>query len=129
MPKTRSRRIAGFIARTALTLAIPVLIFVAWDQATYNFGQVQPGRIYRSGQIPAAALSRVLRTNGIKSVLNLRGSNPNDGWYRDEVAALQLSALLLAEWINKLQESPDAALRLIMDAYERTEADHGPQSG
>ena len=50
-----------------------------------------------------------------------------DGWYRDEVAALQLSALLLAEWINKLQESPDAALRLIMDAYERTEADHGPQ--
>jgi hypothetical protein len=50
-----------------------------------------------------------------------------DGWYGDEVAALQLSALLLAEWINNLQESPDAALRLVMDAYERTEADHGPE--
>ena len=51
-----------------------------------------------------------------------------DGWYRDEVTAVQLSALLLAEWINNLQESPDAALRLIMDAYEATAADRGPRS-
>ena len=32
------------------------LCYVAWDQATYNFGTVQPGRIYRSGQMPARAL-------------------------------------------------------------------------
>jgi hypothetical protein len=52
-----------------------------------------------------------------------------DGWYRDEIIAVQLSALLLAEWINNLQESPDAALRLIMDAYEATEAGRGPRPG
>lgn len=34
--------------------AVP-LAYVAWDQATYNFGTVQPGRIYRSGQMPAEA--------------------------------------------------------------------------
>jgi hypothetical protein len=49
------------------------------------------------------------------------------GWYRDEIAALQLSALLLAEWINNLQDSPDAALRLVIDAYAATEASHGLQ--
>jgi protein tyrosine phosphatase (PTP) superfamily phosphohydrolase (DUF442 family) len=61
-------------------------VFVAWDQATYNFGIVQPARIYRSAQMPASALARTLREHHIKTVLNLRGSNPVESWYRDEVA-------------------------------------------
>ncbi len=35
-------------------ISVPCL-YVAWDQATYNFGTVQPGRIYRSGQMPRQA--------------------------------------------------------------------------
>jgi protein tyrosine phosphatase (PTP) superfamily phosphohydrolase (DUF442 family) len=85
--KERARRIAGLAARTAVALAIPILVFIAWDQSTFNFGVVQPGRIYRSGQMPRAVLARTLREQGIKTVLNLRGSNSRDAWYRDEVAA------------------------------------------
>jgi len=85
--KTRSGRVAAWIARSVAAITIPVVLFVAWDQATFNFGQVQPGRIYRSGQMPATALAATLRANRIKTVLNLRGANPNDPWYRDEVAA------------------------------------------
>jgi hypothetical protein len=83
----RARRITGWIVGLAAALAAPSLAFVAWDQATFNFGQVQPGRIYRSGQMPATALADTVRANRIKTVLNLRGFNPAYAWYRDEVAA------------------------------------------
>jgi hypothetical protein len=33
------------------------------------------------------ALRRTLREYGIRTVLNLRGPNPGEGWYRDEIAA------------------------------------------
>jgi hypothetical protein len=85
--KRRSRRIAGLIAVAAAAIVSPVLAFVAWDQANFNFGEVQPGRIYRSGQMTRAALAKTLREQHIQTVLNLRGSNPSDAWYHDEVAA------------------------------------------
>jgi protein-tyrosine phosphatase len=71
----------------AAAIAVPILLFVAWDQATFNFGEVQPGRVYRSGQMPAAALAQTVQTHRIKSVLNLRGANPENAWYRHEVTA------------------------------------------
>jgi hypothetical protein len=43
-------------------------------------------------------------------------------WGEGDVAALEATAVCLAEWVNKLEGSPDAALRLIMDAFERAEA-------
>jgi hypothetical protein len=43
-------------------------------------------------------------------------------WSEGDVAALEATAVCLAEWVNKLQGSPDAALRLIMEAFERAEA-------
>jgi hypothetical protein len=43
-------------------------------------------------------------------------------WSEGDVAALEATAVCLAEWVNKLQGSPDAALRVIMEAFERAEA-------
>jgi hypothetical protein len=37
--------------------------------------------------MPPWALRRTLRDYGIKTVLNLRGPNPDEAWYRDELAA------------------------------------------
>jgi hypothetical protein len=73
--------------RIVIVVACVPCLYVAWDQATYNFGAVQPGRIYRSGQMPRQALERAIRDHRIKTVLNLRGSNRVYAWYRDEVAA------------------------------------------
>jgi protein tyrosine phosphatase (PTP) superfamily phosphohydrolase (DUF442 family) len=64
---------------------IPIALFVTWNQAHYNFAVVQPGRIYRSGQMPARALEPTLEEHRIKTVLNLRGANPDESWYRDEM--------------------------------------------
>ena len=39
-------------------------------------------------------------------------------WSQGDVAALEATTVCLAEWVNAAQGSPDAALRLIVDAYE-----------
>jgi hypothetical protein len=49
-------------------------------------------------------------------------------WSEGDVAALEATAVCLAEWVNKLQGSPDAALRVIMEAFERAEANLEPPS-
>jgi Tyrosine phosphatase family len=81
--KRRSKRIAIW----ATLFLLPPLVFIGWNQATHNLGVLQPKRIYRSGQMPAGALSRTLRDYQIRTVLNLRGPNPGESWYRDELAA------------------------------------------
>ena len=53
--------------------------WIGWNQATHNFGVLRPGRIYRSGQMPPAALRRTLRDYHIKTVLNLQGPEPAGG--------------------------------------------------
>jgi hypothetical protein len=94
----------------AAALIIPVVVFVAWDQATHNFGEVQRGRIYRAGQMPASALAQTLREHPIKTVLNLRGQNLDETWYRDELATTLAAgathvdiAMSSCVWMSRVQ--------------------------
>ncbi len=118
----RSRRKTVWVARLAVVLIVTPLLFVAWDQATYNFGEVQRGRIYRAGQMPARALAQALREHHIKTVLNLRGSNQVDAWYRDEVAATNHEgatqidvAMSSCVWMSRAQ------LRALIESIETAE--------
>jgi protein tyrosine phosphatase (PTP) superfamily phosphohydrolase (DUF442 family) len=79
----RAKRIARWAARLVTAVGLAVALYVGWDQAHHNFGEVQRGRIYRSAQMPASALVRTIRDHGIRTVLNLRGSN-KDAWYSAE---------------------------------------------
>lgn len=121
---TKSRRRS--IVRWALGLVVAVVVppagYVAWDQATHNFGQVEPGSLYRSGQMPASALAQTIRERGIKTVLNLRGSNPSEAWYRDELLTtldegashidIAMSSCL---WMSRAQ------LRTLVDTLEKSD--------
>lgn len=60
---------------------------VVWEQG--NFHVVSTGRVYRSRQLDRNELARYVRDYGIKSVLNLRGKNPDAGWYQEEILAAQ----------------------------------------
>jgi undecaprenyl-diphosphatase len=52
-----------------------------------NFRTVVPGQVYRSGQLGAAALEGRVAQCHLRAVLNLRGANPQEDWYREECAA------------------------------------------
>ena len=48
---------------------------------------VAEGHLYRSAQLSGQELREETDAHRIRTVLNLRGPNPTDGWYQDEVAA------------------------------------------
>jgi protein tyrosine phosphatase (PTP) superfamily phosphohydrolase (DUF442 family) len=61
--------------------------FLGWNRATDNFGTLAVGQIYRSGQMSAGSLARTIHARKVRTVLNLRGANPTEPWYRAERAA------------------------------------------
>ena len=83
MDRGRVRRLRQ---AAALALALP-LAYIGCNQLTFNFAALQPGRLYRSGQMHPGILARTLRRHRIKTVVNLRGPNHREAWYRDELAA------------------------------------------
>jgi protein tyrosine phosphatase (PTP) superfamily phosphohydrolase (DUF442 family) len=109
MRANRFRRRAAIAL--VLCLLAPPSLYVLWDtQVAHNFGTIQSGRIYRSSQMPAGALARTVRDYGVKTVLNLRGANLAQPWYRAERAATAAAgatqvdmALSSCEWMSRAQ--------------------------
>src|SRR5215813_12572154 len=104
----RSSRLARWAMRLVVALVAACVLYVAWNQATFNFSEVERGWLYRSGQMPALALARTIRDHKIKTVLNLRGPNPRDTWYTAEREATLASgatqidiALSSCLWVSR----------------------------
>lgn len=85
-PPTRSRAIRrGFIVLLVL-LILGVGSAIAWNNGLRdqvmprNFGAVEAGQLYRSGQISARLVEPTLRENGIKTIvcLSASGAKPAD---------------------------------------------------
>jgi hypothetical protein len=118
----RPHQIARWAVRLLAVVMIPVILFVTWNQMNHNFGQVQPGRIYRSGQMSSGALAHAVRNNRIKTVLNLRGSNLGRSWYRDELTTTLSAgathidiAMSSCLWMSRIQ------LRALVDTLDTAE--------
>lgn len=95
---TITRKALSPLSRSLLrTWLLPLLVLLGLGPVSYgllvweqgNFHVVSNGRVYRSRQLDRDELARVVRDYGIKSVLNLRGSNPGAGWYQEEIRAAE----------------------------------------
>ena len=89
----RSRR-----ALISLSLFLLFALSVTWMIGGLggNVRMVTPGRVYRSAQITGSGigaltacwtgkgLEQVLKAEGIKTVINLRGGNAQNAWYKEE---------------------------------------------
>lgn len=58
--------------------------FLGWTHLRENWHAVLANRVYRSGQLSAGALEERIAEHGIRSIINLRGDNPQFEWYREE---------------------------------------------
>lgn len=80
--------------RQTTTAAVIALSISAGSLAAYcggvvwagNFHTVAEGQLYRSAQLDKRDLADVIAVHNIRSILNLRGAHPGEGWYDDEVA-------------------------------------------
>lgn len=71
-----------------------VLIALAIPQSTLsvnffravidNFGTVEKGLVYRSGQLSPRRLAYYQKTFKFKTIINLRGAHPEKAWWRQE---------------------------------------------
>lgn len=52
-----------------------------------NHHTIAEGQLYRSAQLTGQEFGEEIDTHHIRTVLNLRGPYPTDGWYQEEIAA------------------------------------------
>ncbi|MEE8428132.1 MAG: tyrosine-protein phosphatase [Gammaproteobacteria bacterium] len=72
-------------------LVLSTLAGVYYFFARGNFDAVIQDQVYRSAQLGAPELQRIIKQHGIRSIVNLRGAHPREPWYRQQRAvALQL---------------------------------------
>lgn len=98
-PRQQSR--AGAVAIwVAASVAIIVFALILWNNVlkdrliAKNLGVVEPGRIYRAGQISSGLIEGVLRENKIKTVVCLTADPEDKDWQAEQGLVKQMGA----EW-------------------------------
>jgi len=92
------------------------LVLIGYQAAfTSNFHEILPGQFYRSAQLAPGELERRIDQYGIRTVVNLRGTKVNPGWYDDErrVAASRGIELVDFPMSSSQRLSPERALALV----------------
>jgi protein tyrosine phosphatase (PTP) superfamily phosphohydrolase (DUF442 family) len=51
-----------------------------------NFGVIEQGLAYRSGQMRPGEIDAIVQEEGIRSIISLVSAEPDDPWYRSEIA-------------------------------------------
>jgi hypothetical protein len=80
------------LRRGVLALILVVVLGTIWSWPNVvpkNFGVVIPGKIYRSGELPPAALARVVRARGIRTVIDFGAWEPGSREERLSVLAME----------------------------------------
>ena len=110
--------------RLGLLVVLVIGAVVLWRFGlSANFAVIRPGALYRSGQMGARSLAATIDQHRIKTVLNLRGSHPEEAWYRAERAATLAAGatqvdipMSSCEWMSRAQAR---ALLEVLDSAER----------
>jgi len=67
-------------------IAVAAILLPGWlrDRPLHHLGVVQEGVLYRGGQPDAENLDALVSTYKIKTIVNLRGADVKEDWYRTE---------------------------------------------
>jgi protein tyrosine phosphatase (PTP) superfamily phosphohydrolase (DUF442 family) len=86
---TPRRTLRGVLVRGCLTgLALVVACETFYSLLGRNFREVAPGLVYRCAQLSQRDLEHVIKTYGIRTVINLRGCCEPAPWYLDQCRTL-----------------------------------------
>lgn len=88
----------------------------------FNFHVIADGRAYRSAQPTTETLFSAIAQLGIKTVVNLRGENPDQSWWQDEQAVCQSTGVTLVNIRMSASELPSReTLLLVYDTFVAAE--------
>ena len=102
-------------------LLILATVLLATGCASSSVRTVEQGRCYRSGQLSAAALENEIQNRKIKTVVNLRGFEPDAKWYTQERdVCKRLGVRHIDVTLDPNRPDREEILRLL-DAYQTAE--------
>ena len=87
-----------------------------------NFHEVDPGKFYRSAQLTPEELKEMVKNLGIKTVINLRGEQPDSYWYNDELkAANEVGVRLVSVGFNSKEINAKEAIIEYLETLKTAE--------
>jgi len=119
--KSRGRKILFSIVIVILMPVLGAAIYAYKEAEECNFHQITKGEAYRSAQMAGDELRHYIDVYHIKSILNLRGKEPNERWYNEEIKASADKAvmhydILLSAYSEPTAENVQAIIGLIKSA-------------
>jgi len=122
----RNRPKAFFARRicqiTCLAIGGWLAFFVFHTYLSSNFHTVLPGEVYRSAQPSPDGLKRLVKSHGIRTVLNLRGLCIGHPWYMGQCAAVQELGIGQEDLTFSAHRLPSAhELRRLIDVLDHAE--------
>jgi len=91
------RKLLVSLLSLGLLAALVISGFYLYVNYNDNFHEVQEGVVYRSAQLDGPALENHITMQGIKSVINLRGANPDKDWYKTEFSITKKNGITLID--------------------------------
>jgi protein tyrosine/serine phosphatase len=82
-PLSSTPRRIIIVAASVFAASLTIMFGVRFSE---NFDVVEPGVAYRSGQLRPDELEAIIRQIGIRSIVSLSPAEPDQAWYRGEVA-------------------------------------------
>jgi protein tyrosine phosphatase (PTP) superfamily phosphohydrolase (DUF442 family) len=80
-------RIASALGSAVSAVGLGMAGWTSYLAMTGNIHTVVPGLLYRSAELSHLGFEQVITRYHIKTVINLRGADPGQPWYENEVAA------------------------------------------
>jgi len=134
-----SRKAKAWLRRILTVLGVLIgalLAYAGYVIHNANFHTIVSGEAYRSGQMEAEQLSRVIQEYGIKSIINLRGTTDAPALYQGEMetakrlgaqhydfslsATNEITVPQMDEIIRTLREAPKPVLIHCQAGSDRT---------
>ena len=84
--KRRQKKLFKTAAALICFIGIITAVRLWYLEEQGNFHPITPGEAYRSAQLDQDELEYYIRKFEIRSVINLRGKNDGESWYREETA-------------------------------------------
>jgi protein tyrosine/serine phosphatase len=96
--------------------------WASYLQLTGNVHVVEDGAVYRSATLWPHQLKAVLGEKRIRTVLNLRGSNPGTDWYATEKATTSEDGIRLVDFrMSAYRELPDKQIAELVSLLRTVE--------
>lgn len=113
-----SRRLKFFIA-TLLLLLLLTATYLLYMEEQGNFHPITAGEAYRSAQLDRDEFEYYIKKYNIRSIVNLRGENPDTPWYiEEEKVSAEHNVAHYDIALSASREPTDEEVRRLMEIFK-----------